>query len=142
LRRRDLGHALQGPDRGGAPEEARALVQPLLQWLQGGVGEQLLGALRPAGFLFQAAEPFGVEGANGVADALVTLAQQGLDLAGGIPLPAFEERLAAADNFMETARPPASSAGLTIFEPLESRLRLFWRAEFEADRLFEATVAA
>jgi hypothetical protein len=55
---------------------------------------------------------------------------------------AAPERLAAADSFIDTARPPASSAGFTIFEPLESRLRLFWRAEFEADRLFEATVAA
>src|SRR5258708_664544 len=37
-------------------------------------------------------------------------------------LPMFEaaapERLAAADNFIEAARPPASSDGLPIFEPL------------------------
>jgi hypothetical protein len=27
---------------------------------------------------------------------------------------------------MDTARPPASSEGLVIFEPLERRERLFW----------------
>src|SRR5882724_3407704 len=61
-------------------------------------------------------------------------------------LPMFEaaapERLAAADNFIETARPPASSDGLTIFEPLESRFRLFCNISLEAARLFAATVAA
>jgi hypothetical protein len=46
------------------------------------------------------------------------------------------------DNFIETARPPASSDGLTIFEPLESRFRLFCKFSFEAARLFAATVAA
>jgi hypothetical protein len=43
---------------------------------------------------------------------------------------------------MDTAKPPASSAGLTIFDPLESRLRLFCSMEFEAARLLDATVAA
>src|SRR6478736_780656 len=57
-------------------------------------------------------------------------------------LAAAPERLAAADNFIETARPPASSAGLTIFEPLERRFMLFWSMSFEAARLFDATVAA
>jgi hypothetical protein len=47
----------------------------------------------------------------------------------------------AADNFMETAKPPASSDGLTIFDPLESRLMLFCSIEFEAAKLFDATVA-
>jgi hypothetical protein len=51
-------------------------------------------------------------------------------------------RTAAADNFIETAKPPASSEGLTIFEPLESRLRLFCSIEFEVARLLEATFAA
>src|SRR5690606_9773708 len=51
-------------------------------------------------------------------------------------------RLMAADSFMPTARPPASSAGLVIFEPLESRLRLFCRFALLALRLFFATVAA
>src|SRR5262249_44793039 len=51
-------------------------------------------------------------------------------------------RVAAADNFIETARPPASSAGVTILEPLESRLRLFCNEALEAARLFAATVAA
>jgi hypothetical protein len=55
---------------------------------------------------------------------------------------AAPERRAAALNFMDTAKPPASSAGLTIFDPLESRFRLFWSMEFEDARLFEATVAA
>jgi hypothetical protein len=50
--------------------------------------------------------------------------------------------LAEADNFIDTARPPASSAGLTIFEPLESRLRLFCRLVVDEARLFEASVAA
>jgi hypothetical protein len=50
-------------------------------------------------------------------------------------------RRAAADNFMETAKPPASSDGLTIFDPLESRLMLFCSIEFEAAKLFDATVA-
>ena len=54
---------------------------------------------------------------------------------------AAPERLAAAVSFTETARPPASSAGLTIFDPLESRLRLFCSIELEAARLLEATVA-
>jgi len=49
---------------------------------------------------------------------------------------------AAEDSFIETARPPASSDGVTIFEPLESRLRLFCRFTFEAARLFAAAVAA
>ena len=57
-------------------------------------------------------------------------------------LEAAPDRLAAADNFIETARPPASSEGVTIFEPLESRFRLFCRLSFEAARLLEATVAA
>jgi hypothetical protein len=52
------------------------------------------------------------------------------------------ERLAAADNFIETARPPASSDGFTIFDPLESRLRLRCRLLLEAARLLEAVVAA
>src|ERR1043166_2568826 len=63
-----------------------------------------------------------------------------------IELPRFVEtapwRRAAADSFIATARPPASSAGLTIFEPLESRFRLFCNISFEAARLFAATVAA
>src|ERR1700676_5108063 len=51
-------------------------------------------------------------------------------------------RMAAADSFMDTARPPASSDGLTIFEPLESRLRLICNIELEAARLFAAMLAA
>ena len=51
------------------------------------------------------------------------------------------ERLAAALIFMETARPPASSAGDMILEPLESRLRLRCSMLFDAARLLEATVA-
>src|SRR3954465_15078310 len=54
---------------------------------------------------------------------------------------AAPERRAAADSFIETARPPASSDGVTIFEPLESRLRLFCSIELEVARLLEATVA-
>jgi hypothetical protein len=50
-------------------------------------------------------------------------------------------RFAAADSFIETARPPASSDGVTIFEPLDSRLRLRCNIAFEEARLFEATVA-
>ena len=38
--------------------------------------------------------------------------------------------------------PPASSEGLTIFVPLESRLRLRCNIAFDEARLFEATVAA
>src|SRR3954466_11875546 len=57
-------------------------------------------------------------------------------------LAAAPERLAAADNFMDTARPPASSDGVTILEPLESRFRLFCKLSLEAARLFAATVAA
>jgi hypothetical protein len=51
-------------------------------------------------------------------------------------------RRAAADSFIETARPPASSEGFTIFEPLESRLRLRCNMLFDVARLLEATVAA
>jgi hypothetical protein len=47
----------------------------------------------------------------------------------------------AADSFMETARPPASSEGLVIFEPLESRPRLFCSIALDAARLLEATIA-
>ena len=50
-------------------------------------------------------------------------------------------RLAVALSFIDTARPPASSEGLTIFEPLESRLRLFCSIELEVARLLEAIVA-
>ncbi len=45
--------------------------------------------------------------------------------------------LAAADSFIDTARPPASSAGFTIFEPEDNRLRLRWSMLFEAARLLE-----
>src|SRR5471030_1893405 len=51
-------------------------------------------------------------------------------------------RAEVAASFIETARPPASSAGETILEPLESRLRLFCNISLEAARLFAATVAA
>ena len=47
-------------------------------------------------------------------------------------------RFAAADSFIETAKPPASSEGLTIFEPLDRRFMLFWSMSFEAARLFDA----
>ena len=50
-------------------------------------------------------------------------------------------RVAAAESFMDTARPPASSAGLTIFEPLESRLRLVCNLALEAARLLAAMMA-
>ena len=51
-------------------------------------------------------------------------------------------RFAAAVNFIDTAKPPASSDGDTILLPLESRFRLFCSELFEAAKLFEATVAA
>ena len=57
-------------------------------------------------------------------------------------VPTAPWRVAAADNFIATARPPASSAGVTIFEPLESRFRLFCNMLLEAARLSAATVAA
>jgi hypothetical protein len=55
---------------------------------------------------------------------------------------AAPERRAAALSFIETANPPASSAGLTIRDPLESRVRLFCSIEFDAARLFAAREAA
>src|SRR5258708_15598536 len=54
---------------------------------------------------------------------------------------AAPERRAAASSFMDTARPPASSAGDTILEPLESLLRLFWRLALALLRLFAAVIA-
>ena len=39
-------------------------------------------------------------------------------------------RTAAAESFIETASPPASSDGLTILEPLDSRFRLFCKSAF------------
>ena len=54
-------------------------------------------------------------------------------------------RLMAADNFIETARPPASSEASEIREPLDKRARLFWRSvwlrlRFSEDRLAEVFV--
>src|SRR5437867_3081475 len=51
-------------------------------------------------------------------------------------------RLMAADMRIETARPPASSAGLTIFDPLDKRARLFWSITLLLLRLNAALVAA
>ena len=51
-------------------------------------------------------------------------------------------RLIAADNFIDTASPPASSDGFTIFIPLDRRLRLFCSIALLLLRLFLATVAA
>jgi hypothetical protein len=48
----------------------------------------------------------------------------------------------AASIFIETARPPASSAGAVIFEPLERRARLFWSIELLWLRLRAAVEAA
>jgi hypothetical protein len=49
--------------------------------------------------------------------------------------------LAVALSFIETAKPPASSDGFTIFEPLESRLRLFCNMLLEVAKLLDAIVA-
>src|SRR5277367_5279097 len=54
---------------------------------------------------------------------------------------AAPSRVAAAESFMDTARPPASSAGLTIFDPLDSLLRLVCRFEFDIARLSAAMIA-
>jgi hypothetical protein len=50
--------------------------------------------------------------------------------------------LDGGESFIPTASPPASSAGLTIFEPLERRFKLFCNMELLAFRLFLAMVAA
>ena len=49
--------------------------------------------------------------------------------------------LAVSMKLSATAKPPASSDGLTILDPLESRLRLFCSMELEVARLLEAMVA-
>ena len=54
----------------------------------------------------------------------------------------FDAFCEAGGNFIDTAKPPASSDGDTILLPLESRFRLFCSELFEAARLLEATVAA
>jgi hypothetical protein len=41
-----------------------------------------------------------------------------------------------AESFIETANPPASSAGELMRDPLESRLRLFWRFTLVLLRLY------
>jgi len=43
-------------------------------------------------------------------------------------------------NFMETARPPASSAAVEILEPLDKRAKLFWRRSLDFCKLKEASV--
>ena len=50
--------------------------------------------------------------------------------------------LIAELSFIETARPPASSAGFTILLPLESLVRLFCRLALLTDREKAALVAA
>jgi len=51
-------------------------------------------------------------------------------------------RLIAADNFMDTASPPASSDGAVIFKPLDKRFKLFCSIVLLLLRLFFAIVAA
>src|SRR5690606_13247387 len=51
-------------------------------------------------------------------------------------------RRIAASIRMDTASPPASSAGLTILEPLDNRARLLLSMVALLFRLFAATVAA
>jgi hypothetical protein len=50
-------------------------------------------------------------------------------------------RLAVAPSFIDTAKPPASSAGLTMREPLDNRFRLFCSRLLELAKLLEAVVA-
>jgi len=47
----------------------------------------------------------------------------------------------AAESFIETAKPPASSDGFVIREPLESLVMLFWSCAFDAARLLAAMMA-
>jgi hypothetical protein len=47
-----------------------------------------------------------------------------------------------AESFIETARPPASSADELMRDPLESRLRLFWRFTLVLLRLYAAAEEA
>jgi hypothetical protein len=47
-----------------------------------------------------------------------------------------------AESFIETANPPASSAGELMRDPLESRLRLFWRFTLVLLRLYAAAEEA
>jgi hypothetical protein len=47
-----------------------------------------------------------------------------------------------ADNFIETAKPPASSEELLIREPLESLCRLFCRFTLVLPRLYAAILEA
>ena len=72
-------------------------MHQFLQRLQGSVRDQLGRTLRPRRFLFQAAQSLGAEGAKGISDALVTAAQEGLDLAGRRAHAAVEQRLATPD---------------------------------------------
>jgi hypothetical protein len=47
-----------------------------------------------------------------------------------------------ADNFIDTAKPPASSDEELILEPLESLWRLFWRLTLVLLRLYAAMLEA
>src|SRR5262249_49111309 len=64
------------------------------------------------------------------------------DVASATLVLAASVRLMAASNFIETARPPASSAGETIREPLDKRARLFWSIVLLLFRLYAALIAA
>jgi hypothetical protein len=50
-------------------------------------------------------------------------------------------RLSAASKRSDTARPPASSEAEAIFEPLDSRWRLFCKSELLLLKFCEASVA-
>ena len=131
------GHDLLAAGKGGAGTAAPlGFGEIAVLYRSDGQSAALRQAFDRAGIPFKKSTPAPIVGHAGVVGLLAALAD--------CPDPAGDltDRLAAADSFIETARPPASSDGFTILEPLESRLRLFCSMLLAAVRLLEATVAA
>jgi hypothetical protein len=109
----DLGEQVQGPQAGGLAEEARAVVQQILEALVAVPGPGGMGPVGRGGFGLQAGEALAAEGAEGVADGLRGAAQVGGDPRGALAPIAGEQDLAAAQGEgVGGVQPPAE--GLTL----------------------------